>query len=52
VSEQAQATVVALPERRSPAAAAFVALRPRQWPKTSFTVAASVTTCAIVLAPG
>jgi decaprenyl-phosphate phosphoribosyltransferase len=33
VAEATQATVVALPERRSPAAAAFVALRPRQWTK-------------------
>jgi 4-hydroxybenzoate polyprenyltransferase len=33
VTEPAQATVVALPDRRSPAAAVLVALRPRQWTK-------------------
>ena len=33
MTEPAQATVVALPERRSPAAAVLVALRPRQWTK-------------------
>jgi 4-hydroxybenzoate polyprenyltransferase len=33
VAEPLPATVVELPRRRSPAAAAFVALRPRQWTK-------------------
>jgi 4-hydroxybenzoate polyprenyltransferase len=33
VSEPAQATVLELPRRRSPVAAALVALRPRQWTK-------------------
>ena len=33
MTEPAQATVVALPERRSAAAAVLVALRPRQWTK-------------------
>jgi 4-hydroxybenzoate polyprenyltransferase len=33
VAEPAHATVLELPQRRSPARAAFVALRPRQWTK-------------------
>ena len=33
MAELAQATVLELPRRRSPAVAAFVALRPRQWTK-------------------